>query len=88
MKKRLTDYGFLRDIWKNTTWRYTLALTVYAVTGLITSFIIGQTTKLLLNSLQLNNFDSFIIYTLWGLMAVAVSSIVSYYSSYAVYKQS
>ena len=88
MKKRLTDYGFLRDIWKNTTWRYTLALTVYAVTGLITSFIIGQTTKLLLNSLQLNNFDSFIIYTLWGLMALAVSSIVSYYSRYAVYKQS
>ena len=88
MKIRLTDYGFICDIWKNTTPRYTFTLIVYAVTILINSYVIGQTTKLLLNNLQLKNFNSFMVYILWGLMALAVSSIVSYYSRYSVYKQS
>lgn len=83
----MKNNGFIREICKRTTPRYCLDLALYGAAVLLGSFVVGQSTKLLLNSLQEGQFAPFLRYILWGLLALAVSAAAGYFSQYSLYKQ-
>ena len=78
MKKHL----FLRDIWRNTYLIFRLDLLAYGVVTLLGGFVVGQSTKSLLNSLQMRDIEAFQNYMIWGFLALMASAIANYLAQY------
>lgn len=83
MKKHL----FLRDIWRNTYLIFRLDLLAYGVVTLLGGFVVGQSTKSLLNSLQMRDIEAFQNYMIWGFLALMASAIANYLAQYLLYSQ-
>jgi ABC-type multidrug transport system fused ATPase/permease subunit len=86
MGKTSGKYKFIKDIFACTDIKYNTALVLYSVTSLAGSFIIGQSIKLILNSIQENTFDFFINYLWISLAFLAALMPVSYFTRFFVLK--
>ncbi|MDR2136627.1 MAG: ABC transporter ATP-binding protein/permease [Treponema sp.] len=69
---------FIKDILAWTDTAYNAALLLYSLVSLVSSFVIGQSVRLLLNSIQERNFDAFLSCILTSMAALAALVPISY----------
>lgn len=78
----------LKDIFKYSNVKYNIWVILYSITILISSFIIGQSTKLIFNSIQENKWEYFLNYIILAFISLIIIMIISYFARFYTYKAS
>lgn len=78
---------FIKDIRLLLSTRYIVYVVIYSLTTIFSVFVIGQSTKVLLNQLQIEDFQQFVPYILISVAALLIAVMLSYVFRYLVYKE-
>lgn len=79
---------FLKDLRLFLSARYAVCAILYSLSTIFCAFVIGQSTKVILNQLQIQAFHQFIPYIFISSAILLIAVMLSYIFRYLVYKES
>ncbi|MDR0731594.1 MAG: ABC transporter ATP-binding protein/permease, partial [Treponema sp.] len=82
------NYRFIADIFSFTDAKYNLCLLIYSLSALLTSFIVGRNIQYLLNAIQENRYEDFLLFAGISLGLLAAVIVLRFFTRLFVIRAS